>query len=160
MNQAQGRGRPVIFGEVLFDTFPDGSAVLGGAPDHGLVRQVEAGDTAVVLVRQRPGALQVAERRFHVLADGLEALLHAAVAAHAALELGQGPVDAALLGRLTRAARPSVQRFSWEARIAEFLRLLRDHASRLIALDVQVIAIADADRDRLASIYVTLSPAK
>ena len=24
--------RPVIFGEVLFDTFPDGSAVLGGAP--------------------------------------------------------------------------------------------------------------------------------
>lgn len=25
-------GRPVIFGEVLFDRFPDGSAVLGGAP--------------------------------------------------------------------------------------------------------------------------------
>ena len=25
-------GRPVIFGEVLFDTFPDGTAVLGGAP--------------------------------------------------------------------------------------------------------------------------------
>ena len=24
--------RPVIFGEVLFDRFPDGSAVLGGAP--------------------------------------------------------------------------------------------------------------------------------
>jgi len=27
-----GEGRPVIFGEVLFDTFEDGSAVLGGAP--------------------------------------------------------------------------------------------------------------------------------
>jgi len=26
------RGRPVIFGEVLFDSFPDGRAVLGGAP--------------------------------------------------------------------------------------------------------------------------------
>ncbi len=25
-------GRPVVFGEVLFDTFPDGAAVLGGAP--------------------------------------------------------------------------------------------------------------------------------
>jgi len=25
-------GRPVVFGEVLFDRFPDGSAVLGGAP--------------------------------------------------------------------------------------------------------------------------------
>lgn len=25
-------GRPIIFGEVLFDHFPDGSAVLGGAP--------------------------------------------------------------------------------------------------------------------------------
>jgi len=25
-------GRPVLFGEVLFDRFPDGSAVLGGAP--------------------------------------------------------------------------------------------------------------------------------
>ncbi len=27
-----GQGRPVVFGEVLFDTFPDGAAVLGGAP--------------------------------------------------------------------------------------------------------------------------------
>lgn len=26
------QGRPVVFGEVLFDRFPDGSAVLGGAP--------------------------------------------------------------------------------------------------------------------------------
>lgn len=26
------RGRPIIFGEVLFDRFPDGSEVLGGAP--------------------------------------------------------------------------------------------------------------------------------
>ena len=26
------QGRPVVFGEVLFDTFPDGAAVLGGAP--------------------------------------------------------------------------------------------------------------------------------
>lgn len=26
------KGRPVIFGEVLFDTFPDGREVLGGAP--------------------------------------------------------------------------------------------------------------------------------
>ncbi len=25
-------GRPIIFGEVLFDSFPDGSSVLGGAP--------------------------------------------------------------------------------------------------------------------------------
>lgn len=25
-------GRPVIYGEVLFDTFPDGSSVMGGAP--------------------------------------------------------------------------------------------------------------------------------
>jgi len=25
-------GRPVVFGEVLFDRFPDGSSVLGGAP--------------------------------------------------------------------------------------------------------------------------------
>jgi len=29
---ALSRGRPVVFGEVLFDTFPDGAAVLGGAP--------------------------------------------------------------------------------------------------------------------------------
>ncbi|MFC1773342.1 carbohydrate kinase [Pseudomonadota bacterium] len=27
-----GAGQPVVFGEVLFDTFPDGSRVLGGAP--------------------------------------------------------------------------------------------------------------------------------
>jgi fructokinase len=27
-----GNGRPVIFGEVLFDSFPDGGDVLGGAP--------------------------------------------------------------------------------------------------------------------------------
>ncbi|HRV09486.1 MAG TPA: PfkB family carbohydrate kinase, partial [Acidobacteriota bacterium] len=26
------RGRPVVFGEVVFDLFPDGSEVLGGAP--------------------------------------------------------------------------------------------------------------------------------
>jgi len=26
------KGSPLIFGEVLFDCFPDGSAVLGGAP--------------------------------------------------------------------------------------------------------------------------------
>jgi fructokinase len=31
MNLA-GDGRPLIFGEVLFDHFPDGSSVLGGAP--------------------------------------------------------------------------------------------------------------------------------
>jgi fructokinase len=30
--KALHKGRPVIFGEVLFDHFPDGSAVLGGAP--------------------------------------------------------------------------------------------------------------------------------
>lgn len=29
---AEGQLRPVIFGEVLFDHFPDGSVVLGGAP--------------------------------------------------------------------------------------------------------------------------------
>ncbi len=28
----QKKGRPVLFGEVLFDLFPDGEAVLGGAP--------------------------------------------------------------------------------------------------------------------------------
>lgn len=28
----QSQGRPVIFGEVLFDSFPDGSVVMGGAP--------------------------------------------------------------------------------------------------------------------------------
>ena len=27
-----GTGQPVVFGEVLFDIFPDGSRVLGGAP--------------------------------------------------------------------------------------------------------------------------------
>lgn len=32
MQQSVTAGRPVIFGEVLFDHFPDGSAVLGGAP--------------------------------------------------------------------------------------------------------------------------------
>lgn len=32
MQQTAATGRPVIFGEVLFDHFPDGSAVLGGAP--------------------------------------------------------------------------------------------------------------------------------
>jgi len=35
MNQPQGNrlsGRPIIFGEVLFDQFEDGAAVLGGAP--------------------------------------------------------------------------------------------------------------------------------
>lgn len=31
MNKTQ-QGRPVIFGEVLFDSFPDGSVVMGGAP--------------------------------------------------------------------------------------------------------------------------------
>ncbi len=25
-------GRPMIFGEVLFDCFPDGASILGGAP--------------------------------------------------------------------------------------------------------------------------------
>ena len=30
--KAENTQRPIIFGEVLFDTFPDGSAVLGGAP--------------------------------------------------------------------------------------------------------------------------------
>lgn len=29
---SQQQGRPVIFGEVLFDSFPDGSVVMGGAP--------------------------------------------------------------------------------------------------------------------------------
>lgn len=28
----EGQGRPVVFGEVLYDCFPDGSEVLGGAP--------------------------------------------------------------------------------------------------------------------------------
>lgn len=32
MQQSISGGRPVIFGEVLFDHFPDGAAVLGGAP--------------------------------------------------------------------------------------------------------------------------------
>ena len=32
MQQKAMIGRPVIYGEVLFDHFPDGSAVLGGAP--------------------------------------------------------------------------------------------------------------------------------
>lgn len=31
-NQEPVKGRPVIFGEVLFDRFPDGTEVLGGAP--------------------------------------------------------------------------------------------------------------------------------
>jgi len=31
MNKARGK-RPVVFGEVLFDRFPDGTVVLGGAP--------------------------------------------------------------------------------------------------------------------------------
>lgn len=31
-NLSPTHGRPVIFGEVLFDTFPDGREVLGGAP--------------------------------------------------------------------------------------------------------------------------------
>ena len=31
MPESEGK-RPIVFGEVLFDTFPDGSAVLGGAP--------------------------------------------------------------------------------------------------------------------------------
>lgn len=30
--QFPGKARPVVFGEVLFDTFPDGREVLGGAP--------------------------------------------------------------------------------------------------------------------------------
>ena len=32
MNQEQTNPRPILFGEVLFDRFPDGSEVLGGAP--------------------------------------------------------------------------------------------------------------------------------
>jgi len=32
MTRLSGSQRPVIFGEVLFDLFPDGTAVLGGAP--------------------------------------------------------------------------------------------------------------------------------
>ncbi len=32
MNPEQTRARPVLFGEVLFDRFPDGTEVLGGAP--------------------------------------------------------------------------------------------------------------------------------
>ena len=32
MNHHINHTRPVVFGEVLFDCFPDGSRVLGGAP--------------------------------------------------------------------------------------------------------------------------------
>ena len=32
MTGKPNRHRPLIFGEVLFDTFPAGSRVLGGAP--------------------------------------------------------------------------------------------------------------------------------
>lgn len=32
MNQTTGNKRPIVFGEVLFDSFPDGNLVLGGAP--------------------------------------------------------------------------------------------------------------------------------
>lgn len=32
MNQATNQLRPILFGEVLFDRFPDGTEVLGGAP--------------------------------------------------------------------------------------------------------------------------------
>lgn len=35
------KGRPVIFGEVLFDTFPDGREVLGGAP-FNVARHLQA----------------------------------------------------------------------------------------------------------------------
>jgi fructokinase len=32
MNQTTDNKRPIVFGEVLFDSFPDGNLVLGGAP--------------------------------------------------------------------------------------------------------------------------------
>ncbi|MDW7649741.1 MAG: PfkB family carbohydrate kinase [Bacillota bacterium] len=32
LKMAENNGRPVVFGEVLFDRFPDGTRVLGGAP--------------------------------------------------------------------------------------------------------------------------------
>ncbi len=32
MHREQARARPILFGEVLFDRFPDGNEVLGGAP--------------------------------------------------------------------------------------------------------------------------------
>ena len=32
MSNRHYHGRPIVFGEVLFDCFPDGNEVLGGAP--------------------------------------------------------------------------------------------------------------------------------
>jgi len=66
MTQDQAPGRPLIFGEVLFDCFPDGARVLGGAPfnvawharalglDPLLVSRVgtdEAGDAVLAAMR-------------------------------------------------------------------------------------------------------------
>ena len=48
MNETQ-RTRPVVFGEVLFDHFPDGKAVLGGAP-FNIAWHLQAFAKAPVLV--------------------------------------------------------------------------------------------------------------
>lgn len=59
--------RPLIFGEVLFDRFPDGSAVLGGAP-FNVAWNLQAFGQAPLLV-SRVGQDSLGEQIRHVMTD-------------------------------------------------------------------------------------------
>jgi fructokinase len=50
-NESAAGERPVIFGEVLFDIFPDGSAVLGGAPFNVAWHLQGLGERPLVITR-------------------------------------------------------------------------------------------------------------
>jgi fructokinase len=54
---ARQRSRPVIFGEVLFDRFPDGSVVLGGAPFNVAWNLQALGQAPLVISRVGRDAL-------------------------------------------------------------------------------------------------------
>ena len=49
LNASEGERRVVVFGEVLFDRFPDGSEVLGGAP-FNVAWNLQAFDARPLLV--------------------------------------------------------------------------------------------------------------
>ncbi|MFN2369915.1 MAG: PfkB family carbohydrate kinase, partial [Candidatus Krumholzibacteriia bacterium] len=59
--------RPIVFGEVLFDRFPDGSAVLGGAPLN-VAWNLQALGLAPLLVT-RVGEDELGERIAAAMAD-------------------------------------------------------------------------------------------
>jgi len=67
---------PVIFGEVLFDCFPDGSAVLGGAPFNVYVHLGRMGLNPLMITRvgddQRGKVLKAAMRERSLSIEGIQ----------------------------------------------------------------------------------------